>query len=92
MKNITVLSMLALLFSANWALAQQPDIQYFRPWNKEGINTFEPSKKAEQPEYTGFKIRIGGSFTQDFQSLKHSNKPTYAATSATNPADRKSVV
>ena len=31
MKNITVLSMLALLFSANWALAQQPDIQYFRP-------------------------------------------------------------
>ncbi len=88
MKNIIVLSMLALFFSANWALAQQPDIQYFRPWNKEGINTFEPSKKAEQPEYTGFKIRIGGSFTQDFQSLKHSNKPTYAATSATNPANK----
>ena len=88
MKNIIVLSMLALLFSANWALAQQPNIQYFRPWDKEGINTFEPSKKAEQPEYTGFKIRIGGAFTQDFQSLKHSNKPTYAATSATNPANK----
>ena len=88
MKNVIILSTLALLFSANWAFAQQPDIQYFRPWNKEGINTFEPSKKAAQPEYTGFKIRIGGAFTQDFQSLKHSNKATYAATSATNPANK----
>jgi len=88
MKKGLTLSALALLFCANWALAQQPTIQYHRAWDKDGINVFEPSKKAEQPEYTGFKIRIGGSFTQDFQSLKHSNKPTYVATSGTNAANK----
>lgn len=77
-KGLTIL-VLALLFCANAAFAQQPDIQYFRPWDKEGINQFEPSKSAEQPEYTGFKIRIGGAFTQDFQSIKHENKPTFVA-------------
>ena len=88
MKKSFILSVFALLICATWANAQQPQIQYYRPWDKDGINIFEPSKKAEQPEYTGFKIRIGGSFTQDFQSLKHSNKAAYAATSATNPANK----
>jgi hypothetical protein len=88
MKNSSIISMLVLIFSANFLFAQQPDIQYFRPWNKEGINVFEPSKKATQPAYDGFKLRIGGSFTQDFQSIKHSNKPTYAAVSASNPTNR----
>lgn len=65
-----------MLFAFSSSLfAQQPDLQYFRKWDQEGINVFEPSKKAPQPEYTGFKIRIGGSFTQDFQSLTHSNSP-----------------
>ncbi len=88
MKNSTSFLILALVFSATVAFAQQPDIQYFRPWDKDGINVFEPSKKAEQPAFTGFKLRIGGSFTQDYQNLKHSNKPTYVATSATNPANK----
>lgn len=88
MKNGLTLSILVLLLSANYAFAQQPDIQYYRPWNKDGINVFEPSKKAEQPEFTGIKVRIGGAFTQDFQALKHSNTPTYAPTSATNPANK----
>ncbi len=79
MKNGLFITVLALLFSASWALAQQPSIQYFRAWDKNGINVFEPSKTAEQPEYTGFKIRIGGSFTQDFQSLSHENVDTSAA-------------
>ncbi len=87
MKNVVFCSIL-VLFSSTLVLAQQPNIQYFRPWDKEGINVFEPSKKAAQPEFTGFKLRIGGSFTQDFQSLKHSNKPTYVATSATNPVNK----
>lgn len=74
--------------------AQQPDLQYFRKWDQEGINVFEPSKKAPQPEYTGFKIRIGGSFTQDFQSLTHSNSPqgnadNYLYGVITDPTDSK---
>ena len=60
-------------------LAQQPDLQYFRPWDQSGINQFEPSKTAEQPVYDGFKIRIGGSFTQEFQALSHSNVDTSLA-------------
>lgn len=88
MKNGLILSLFALLISATCLLAQQPTIQYYRPWDKDGINVFEPSKKGEQPAYTGFKIRIGGAFTQDYQSLKHSNKPTYVPTSATNPTNK----
>ncbi len=82
MKNNLFLSLFALLISATWALAQQPDLQYYRGWDQDGINVFEPSKKAEQPEYTGFKIRIGGSFTQDFQSLTHENKANYVKNGA----------
>ena len=88
MKKRSILAAFALFLCAYQASAQQPNLQYFRPWDKEGINVFEPSKKAEQPEFTGFKIRIGGSFTQDFQSLEHSNAPTYVATSPTNAVNK----
>ncbi len=77
MKSNLLLAAFALFFCANLAFAQQPSIQYFRPWDQEGINQFEPSKKAEQPEYTGFKMRIGGAFTQDFQSFTHENSANY---------------
>jgi hypothetical protein len=83
MKKGLSLSVLALLFCANWAFAQQPAIQYYRGWNKDAINVFEPSKTDSVP-YTGFKIRIGGSFTQDFQNYKSTNKANYVATSPTN--------
>lgn len=75
MKNSSTLLLLALLLSSA-TLFSQSDIQYSRPWNKEGINVFEPTKSADQPTYEGFKLRIGGSFTQDYQHIKHSNTPT----------------
>lgn len=74
-----------VLSSTLWA--QRPEIQYFRPWDKEGINIFEPSKN-DDTQYDGFKIRIGGSFTQDFQSLTHENKANYVAVSGTNATNR----
>ncbi|MDX1940239.1 MAG: hypothetical protein SFU99_06780 [Saprospiraceae bacterium] len=83
-QTLKVLTVIMLVSFAAQSFAQQPELQYYRPWDKTGINTFEPSKKAEQPAYTGFKIRIGGSFTQDYQSLEHSNTPTYKAVSATD--------
>lgn len=95
MKNRSILLTLVALFScgASILFAQQPGIQYFRPWDKEGINTFEPSKTAEQPEFTGVKVRIGGAFTQDFQSLTHSNTPDtttqYLYGVVSNPNDAK---
>ncbi|MBU6342229.1 MAG: hypothetical protein KGS48_12105 [Bacteroidetes bacterium] len=88
MKKFAILPVFALCLSAIQLMAQQPEIQYYRPWNKDGINVFEPSKKTPQPEYTGFKLRIGGAFTQDFQSLKSQNTPTYVATSTTNPLNK----
>lgn len=87
MKNGYFILLFALLFGTQ-AMAQQPAIQYARSWDKDGINVFEPSKKAEQPEYTGFKLRIGGSFTQDFQSLTHSNSANYVKLSTTNAVNK----
>ncbi len=88
MNTRITLTALALILSAGWAMAQQPSLQYFRPWDKEGINVFEPSKKADQPEFSGFKLRIGGAFTQDFQSLRHSNRAPYSPVSSTNNTNK----
>lgn len=72
MKKYSVLFSL-LLAAVQLSLAQQPTIQYFRPWDQNGINVFEPAKNVEQPEFTGVKVRIGGAFTQNFQYLTHEN-------------------
>lgn len=85
--EIGLLGLFFFLLSG-YLVAQQPGLQYFRPWDQTGINTFEPSKKAEQPAYEGFKLRIGGAFTQDFQYLTHENKPTYVPVSGTNATNR----
>jgi hypothetical protein len=68
--------------------AQQAPIQYFRPWDQTGINIFEPSKWDEQPAYDGLKIRLGASFTQDFQMMTHSNAAVYFAESPANPVNK----
>lgn len=71
MKALTIV---ALVSFAVTALAQQPKIQYFRPWDQNGVNTFEPKKQVEeQPEFDGIKVRIGGAFTQQYQALSHEN-------------------
>ncbi len=75
MKTTKNLLTLALVFLAVTLFAQQPGIQYFRPWDKTGINIFEAPKGGDQPAYEGLSVRIGGSFTQDYQSLTHENKP-----------------
>lgn len=72
MKKYSVLFSL-LLAAVQLSLAQQPNIQYFRPWDQNGINVFEPAKNVDQPEFTGVKVRIGGAFTQNFQYLNHEN-------------------
>jgi hypothetical protein len=51
-------------------------IQYTRVNNQDGIHTFEPSK-MDATEYKGFKLDIGGAFTQGFQALSHSNADTF---------------
>lgn len=85
----TVLAVFILTAMAVTVSAQK--IQYSRYYDKRGINVFEPSKK-DTVAYEGFKIRIGGSFTQDYQSIKSTNKANYVATSSTNATNRNLLV
>jgi hypothetical protein len=57
------------------ANAQEQQMQFFRPNNKTGINMFETSKKDSIP-FTGLKVKIGGGFTINYQSLRASNTAT----------------
>lgn len=50
----------------------QNRIQYFRPYDQRGINVFETSK-LDTAGFDGLKVKIGANFTQQYQSLKHSN-------------------
>ncbi len=53
-------------------IVRSTEIQYYRPTDQRGINVFE-SPKEPGVAYTGFKLSVGGAFTQQFQSLDHSN-------------------
>lgn len=68
--TITGLSLVPLAASA-----QEGEIQYYRPNNKQGINVFETSKK-DTVKFTGLKVKIGGGFTMGYQTLKASNTAT----------------
>jgi len=46
---------------------------YWRPYDYRGINVFETSKAADTIPFEGTRLRFGAGFTQQFQSLKHSN-------------------
>jgi len=74
MKNLNnrlVLLSLVLMVSG-MAYAQQPALQFFRPNNAKGLNVYETSK-ADTVPFEGIKVRIGGDFAMQFQSLNHSN-------------------
>lgn len=70
-----IVSTLALLLAAN-LMAQQAKISNWRPYGQEGINVFEAPKEADAT-FNRMKVRIGGSFTQQYQALEHSNNATY---------------
>jgi hypothetical protein len=67
------------------AMAPKIEIQNFRPFDKRGINVFE-SPKEEGAAYTGFKLSWGGSFTQQFQGLDHSNTAAPVTVTPAAPA------
>ncbi|MDQ2657745.1 MAG: hypothetical protein M3Y60_10020 [Bacteroidota bacterium] len=65
------------------AYAQQVPIQYFRPYDQNGVNVFETTK-VDTVAYEGIKLRIGANFTQQFQSLSHSNSENIVGEVNTN--------
>ncbi|MCX6147029.1 MAG: hypothetical protein NTW25_07225 [Candidatus Kapabacteria bacterium] len=71
--NLTkIFSLLLAIFMCQVAFAQQPSISNFRPYDRTGINMFE-TPKNNNTKFDGLKVRIGGGFTQQFQSLSHEN-------------------
>lgn len=68
----TLMAAISLFMLSAYAYGQQPAIQYFRYYDKRGINVFETSKTDTIP-YDGLKIRFGAGFTQGYQNFNHSN-------------------
>lgn len=74
MKFNSIIKPIALTLAMMWAfegIAQTP-MQYYRPDNQNGLNIFETSK-TDTVEYDGLKVKIGGDFAMQFQSLNQSN-------------------
>lgn len=61
------------------SLLRNITIQNYVPQDQRGINRFEPPKDDGKP-FTGFTLELGAAFTQQFQSLDHSNTATPVTT------------
>jgi hypothetical protein len=72
MKLHKLLLIILGLFAAEVALAQQPNIQYFRQYDQRGINVYETGKD-DTVKFDGLKVRIGGAFAIQFQGMDHQN-------------------
>jgi hypothetical protein len=57
---------------SSWKKGRPITIQYFRPQDKRGINTFETTKDPGA-EFTGFRLDFGAAFTSQVQDVSHRN-------------------
>ncbi len=70
--------LLLAAFAAGFATSMSAQsIQYWRPYDKTGLNIFETSKDSGAA-FTGQALRIGGGFAQGLQVLSHENYVTDA--------------
>ena len=49
---------------------------YWRAHDKNGLNVFETTKKADPIPFEGLRMRIGAGFTQEYQNLDHETSST----------------
>lgn len=68
----SILSLASTLFIIALSFGQDYNIQYFKPYDLNGATMFETPKQDPTP-FEGLRVRIGGSFTQQFQALDHEN-------------------
>ena len=68
-----ILAFLVVAFTSPLMAQLQSDLQYSRPNDQRGLNVFETSK-VDTVGYEGVKVRVGGDFALQFQSLDHSNR------------------
>lgn len=76
--KITIKSTVLIAALTIWALpifSQSEKVSFMRPADQRGVNVFE-TPKGDTTEFKGLHVRIGGSFTQQFQMLNHSNEAT----------------
>lgn len=74
MRKLTNTLVLALAMVMSFtAMAQQPELQYFRSNDQDGINVFEAPKPDDDGEFDGVKVRVGGDFAIQFQGLSQSS-------------------
>lgn len=71
MRKIIFISLL-IAGMATTSFAQVKNLQFWRPNDKRGINTFETTK-SDTVEWKGLSVRIGGANTLQFQALEASN-------------------
>ena len=77
--RLAVLAAIAAPFAGSAQQGQSADKEfylrpsYWRPYDQRGINVFETSKAPDTIPFEGVRVRFGAGFTQQFQSLKHSN-------------------
>lgn len=81
-KSLPILLVLLMVSLASYA--QQFSPQYFRNYDKRGVNVFE-TPKIDSTKFDGVKLRIGANFTQGFQTLRHSNSARAILTSTGLP-------
>lgn len=73
LKSKFTLMLLGLMTAGAGTLyAQQPSLQYWRPNDQRGLNVFE-APKTDTVDFEGVKVRVGGDFAMQFQSLNQSN-------------------
>ena len=65
------------------AFSNQPDIQFYRNHDQQGLHIFE-APKADTVAFTGLKVRIGGNFTQQYQGLTHTSSANPSMAGETN--------
>ncbi|MEP2026601.1 MAG: hypothetical protein ABJH98_02000 [Reichenbachiella sp.] len=74
MKTSQNLNFIVFILTMLWmtpVFAQTP-IQYYRPDGQPGLNVFETSK-TDTVVYDGLKVKVGGDFAMQFQSINQSN-------------------
>lgn len=81
LKSFIVIFVIALTTNV---MAQRDQIDNFRTYDKDGLNVFETPKDLNTT-FDGIRLRIGGAFTQQFQSLENENTPFSDSTGVVNP-------
>lgn len=60
------------ILGTGYLFAQQPELGYFRPNDKDGLNVFETPKQSDAV-FDGLKVRVGGDFALQFQGISQTN-------------------